>query len=133
MKGCSYMSEHLHDHTNELRRVEGNLHTDDELLCLGELFKVFGERSRIRILSALFESELCVFAISELLGMEQSAVSHQLKILKNARLVDSRRDGKTNVYFLADAHVRAIIDQGYEHIRENEDVCPCITDTSDLK
>jgi ArsR family transcriptional regulator len=127
------MKEFMHDHESEIKKVEGHLHTDEELACLGELFKVFGERSRIRILSALFESELCVFAISELLGMEQSAVSHQLKILKNARLVDSRRDGKTNVYFLADAHVRAIIDQGYEHIRENEDVCPCIIDNSDLK
>ncbi len=127
------MTERIHDHENEIRKVEGHLHTDEELACLGELFKVFGERSRIRILSALFESELCVFAISELLGMEQSAVSHQLKILKNARLVDSRRDGKTNVYFLADAHVRAIIDQGYEHIRENEDACPCIINNSDLK
>ncbi len=118
MKGKSYMSEHLHDHSEEIKKVEGHLPSDGELGRLGELFKVFGERSRIRILYALSESELCVFAIAQLLSMEQSAVSHQLKILKNAHLVDSRRDGKTNVYFLVDSHVRAIIDQGYEHILE---------------
>ena len=118
MKGNSYMNEHIHDHSEEIRRVEGHLPSEDELGALGDLFKVFGERSRIRILYVLSESELCVFAISQLLGMEQSAVSHQLKILKNARLVDSRRDGKTNVYFLADGHVRAIVDQGYEHLKE---------------
>ena len=118
MKGNSYMSGHLHDHTEEIKNVEGHMPSEDELCRLGELFKVFGERSRIRILYALSESELCVFAIAQVLQMEQSAVSHQLKILKNAKLVDSRRDGKTNVYFLADSHVSAIIDQGYEHITE---------------
>lgn len=118
MKGNSFMTEHLHDHSEEIKKVAGHLPSDDELGRLGELFKVFGERSRIRILYALSESELCVFAISQLLEMEQSAVSHQLKVLKNARLVDSRRDGKTNVYFLADSHVRTIIDEGYEHITE---------------
>ena len=118
MKGNSYMTEHIHDHKSEISKVEEHLPSEGELSRLGDLFKVFGERSRIRILYALSESELCVLAIAELLDMEQSAVSHQLKVLKNAHLVDSRRDGKTNVYFLADSHVRTIIDQGYEHISE---------------
>jgi len=112
------MAEHVHDHSEELRKGKEQLPTEDDLKYLCELFKVFGERSRIRILYALSETELCVFAISQLLEMEQSAVSHQLKILKDAHLVDSRRDGKTNVYFLADRHVRTIIEQGYEHIKE---------------
>ncbi len=110
------MTDYIHDHAEELKKVEGHLPAEDELIRLGELFKVFGELSRIKILYALFESELCVYSIAQLLGMEQSAVSHQLKVLKNAHLVDSRRDGKTNVYFLADSHVRTIIDQGFEHI-----------------
>ena len=79
-----------------------------------------GDTTRIRILYALSESELCVCAIAELINMEQSAVSHQLKILKNAKLVSCRRVGKTNLYALADAHVRSIIGQGYEHLTEEE-------------
>ena len=118
MKGNSHMTQHIHDHSKELSPFEGGLPSEEYLGSLGELFKVFGERTRIRILYALSQSELCVFAISQLLDMEQSAVSHQLKILKNAHLVDSRRDGKTNVYFLADSHVQTIIYQGYEHIKE---------------
>ena len=118
MKGNSHMTQHIHDHAKELSPFENGLPSEEYLGSLGELFKVFGERTRIRILYALAQSELCVFAISQLLDMEQSAVSHQLKILKNAHLVDSRRDGKTNVYFLADSHVQTIIYQGYEHIKE---------------
>ncbi len=107
-----------HDHSAVLSEVRG-LMPDDALLCdLGDLFKVFGDTTRMKILFSLFEAELCVCAIAELIGMEQSAVSHQLRILKNARLVSSRREGKTNIYALADAHVRLIIGQGYEHLKE---------------
>ena len=92
----------------------------DELLCdLGDLFKVFGDTTRIRILYSLFESELTVNAITEILGMTQSAISHQLKVLKDANLVDCRREGKTMIYYLADDHVRTIIGQGYEHLTED--------------
>ena len=77
-------------------------------------------RSRIKILYSLFESELCVCAIANLLKMEQSAISHQLKILKDAKLVASRREGKSNIYYLADEHVRLIIGQGYNHLTEEE-------------
>ena len=84
-----------------------------------DLFKVFGDTTRIKILYSLFESELCVCAIAELLSMTQSAISHQLKVLKNAKLVGNRREGKTIIYFLADDHVRSIIGQGYEHLTED--------------
>ena len=107
-----------HDHEAALAAVRIHL-PQDELLCdLGDLFKVFGDTTRIKILYSLFESELCVCAIAELLGMTQSAISHQLKVLKDAKLVCSRRAGKTIFYSLADDHVRLIIDQGYNHITE---------------
>ena len=112
---------HKHNHSELILKV-GELMPDDKVLCdLGDLFKVFGDTTRMKILFSLFESELCVCAIAELLKMEQSAISHQLKILKNAKLVGSRREGKTNIYFLADSHVRSIISQGYEHLTEDEE------------
>lgn len=109
-----------HDHTPILREVQHDL-PSDELLCdLSDLFKIFGDTTRIKILYALFESELCVCAIAELLKMEQSAISHQLKVLKNNKLVGCRREGKTVYYYLLDDHVRSIIGQGYEHLTEDE-------------
>ena len=94
------------------------LPVEDRLYNLAELFKVFGDTTRLRILCVLFESERCVCDIAELLGMTQSAISHQLRILKQARLVRSRREGKQSYYFLADDHVRTILGQGMEHINE---------------
>lgn len=85
---------------------------------LAELFKVFGDGTRIRILYALFESEQCVCDIADRLNMTQSAISHQLRILKQARLVSSRRSGKQIYYSLADDHVRTIIGQGMDHVTE---------------
>lgn len=81
---------------------------------------IFGDTTRIKILYALFESEMCVCAIAELLNMTQSAISHQLSVLKKNSLVSSRREGKTVIYALADDHVRSIIGQGYEHITEDD-------------
>jgi len=107
-----------HSHNVLVREIRGKLPFDEELFTLADLFKIFGDTTRIKILYALFESELCVCAISELLGMTQSATSHQLRVLKDSKLVGSRRDGKTITYFLADDHVRSIIDQGFEHITE---------------
>lgn len=92
---------------------------ENELYDLAELFKVFGDSTRIRILYVLFESDACVCDIANALGMNQSAISHQLKILKQNRLVTSKRDGKSIIYSLADDHVRLIIDQGREHIEED--------------
>ena len=91
---------------------------ENELYDLAELFKVFGDSTRIRILYVLFESDACVCDIANALGMNQSAISHQLKILKQNRLVTGKRDGKSIIYSLADHHVRLIIDQGREHIEE---------------
>ena len=91
----------------------------DELLCdLGDLFKLFGDTTRIKILYSLFESELCVCDLAKLLGVTQSAVSHQLRALKDAKLVRFRRAGKTVFYALDDDHVRSILGQGMEHVNE---------------
>ena len=112
------MQRTVHNHDAMLITVRKGM-PPDELLCdLGDLFKVFGDTTRIRILYSLFESEMCVCAIAELLGMTQSAISHQLKVLKDTRLVGNRREGKTIIYFLADDHVRSIIGQGFEHLTE---------------
>ena len=107
-----------HDHSKLLHDVDSQMPDDVTLSELSELFSVFGDTTRIKILWALFESEMCVCAIAELLKMTQSAISHQLKLLRHAKLVNSRRDGKTIYYFLADDHVRSIINQGMEHISE---------------
>ena len=91
---------------------------ENELCDLAELFKVFGDSTRIRILFVLFESEVCVCDIADALNMTQSAISHQLQILKQSKLVKARREGKSIFYSLADDHVRTIIAQGQEHIEE---------------
>ncbi len=95
-----------------------NMPDEDTLYDVAELFKVFGDSTRIRILSALFDSELCVYDIAESLNMTQSAISHQLRILKQSKLVGNRREGKQIFYFLADDHVRTIIKQGIDHVEE---------------
>lgn len=110
--------EHIHDHSKEINVVKKELPNDSLLCDLGDIFKLFGDTTRIKILYALLESELCVCAICELLGMEQSAISHQLRILKNANLVTSKRSGKMSIYSLADEHVREIIELGFEHLTE---------------
>ena len=101
-----------------MEKVRRELPGEDTLYDLTELFRIFGDSTRVRILYVLFESEMCVCDIAALLGLTQSAVSHQLRALKNVRLVKSRREGKTVFYSLADDHVKTIIDQGLEHVRE---------------
>ena len=105
-------------HPDILSRVQRAIPDEDTLYDLTELFRIFGDSTRVRILYVLFESEMCVCDIAELLGMTQSAISHQLRALKNARLVKARREGKTVFYALADDHVKTIIDQGLEHVLE---------------
>lgn len=105
-------------HQELLKIVEETLPDEVELYNLAELFKVFGDSTRIRILFVLFEAEVCVCDLAQALNMTQSAISHQLKILKQSKLVKSRRDGKSVFYSLADGHVRTIIAQGREHIEE---------------
>lgn len=117
MNGGSFV---LHNHNETLKAVRSQLPPDETLNQLAELFKIFGDPTRVKILYSLFESELCVCAIAELLGMTQSAISHQLKVLKDANLVTFRREGKTIYYSLADDHVNLIIAQGYNHITEGE-------------
>ena len=113
--------EHSHKHSEILEKVKNELPTDELLCDLSDLFKLFGDATRIKILYSLLESPMCVCAIAELLGMTQSAISHQLKILKDANLVGNRREGKTIYYFLSDDHVRTVIAQGFEHLIEKEE------------
>ena len=110
--------EYIHIHEDIVEQVNQNMPDEEILYDLAELFKIFGDSTRIKILYVLFESEMCVCDIAQLLNMNQSAISHQLKILKQSRLVKSRRDGKAVFYSLADSHVRTIINQGMEHIEE---------------
>ncbi len=110
--------ETFQTHEEILKLVNEQMPDEDELYDLAELFKVFGDSTRIRILYVLFEAEVCVCDLAQALHMTQSAVSHQLKILKQSKLVKSRREGKSVFYSLADGHVRTIIAQGREHINE---------------
>ena len=110
--------DHTEIHEEQIRMIAEKMPDLDELYDLAELFKVFGDSTRIRILFALFQSDICVCDLAETLQMTQSAVSHQLKILKQAKLVRSRREGKSVIYSLADEHVRIIINAGREHIEE---------------
>ena len=111
------MSECHHDHIHpDLQALDRMMPSVDDLYDLSELFRVFGDSTRIRILYALFESELCVCDLAELLGMTQSAVSHQLRTLKDAKLVRFRREGKSILYSLDDHHVRQILSVGLEHL-----------------
>lgn len=105
-------------HEDLLKIVNDTMPEETELYDLAELFKVFGDSTRIRILFVLFEAEVCVCDLAKVLNMTQSAISHQLRILKANKLVNSRREGKSVFYSLADGHVRTIIAQGREHIEE---------------
>lgn len=119
--------EHIHGiecceteevHESLLQIVREKMPAEEELYNLAELFKVFGDSTRIRILFVLFESEVCVCDLARALNMTQSAISHQLRILKQNKLVKNRREGKSIFYSLADDHVRTIIAQGLDHIEE---------------
>ncbi len=105
-------------HQDAVDRVRGLLPRDETLYDLAELFKIFGDSTRVKILYALLESELCVCDIAKLLEVSQSAVSHQLRVLKGSKLVKFRREGKVVYYSLADEHVTRILSQGMEHILE---------------
>jgi Predicted transcriptional regulators len=111
---CDYIC--VHDLA--VKTVQEQMPTEELLNDLSEFYKVFGDITRIRILYVLFELEVCVCDIAQLLNMSQSAISHQLRTLRKAKLVKSRREGKTVFYSLADSHVRTIIGQGIDHITE---------------
>ena len=106
------------DHQEAIRQASANMPDEEILYDLAELFKIFGDSTRIKILYALFDTELCVCDIAQLLNMSQSAISHQLRCLKQSKLVKYRREGKTVFYSLSDGHVRTILDQGIEHVEE---------------
>lgn len=105
-------------HQEVVSRVKKLMPEEEKLYDLAELFKVFGDTTRVRILCALFESEMCVCDISILLGMTQSSISHQLRVLKSAKLVKNRKEGKVVYYSLDDEHIKYIFEQGLEHISE---------------
>lgn len=109
---CNFIHEEVVD------KVKGKMPEDEKLYDLAELFKVFGDTTRIKILYALFEEEMCVCDIADLLNMTQSAISHQLRVLKQARLVKFRKEGKVVYYSLDDNHINQIFNCGLCHIEE---------------
>ncbi|WP_054648814.1 ArsR/SmtB family transcription factor [Salidesulfovibrio brasiliensis] len=113
-QACSHTSSH-HDNVD---KVHKNMLTEKEFLFMAELFKALGDYTRVRILHALSVSELCVCALAEVLEMSQSAISHQLRLLRAARLVRYRKEGKNVFYALDDEHVEMLLKQGFAHISE---------------
>lgn len=107
-----------HHHEDVIKKVEESIPGEEDMYDLAELYKVFGDTTRIKILSVLRLQEMCVCDIADSLSMTQSAISHQLRVLKQMDLVKNRRDGKTIFYSLADDHIVGILDMGLEHIRE---------------
>ncbi len=111
---CDFM----HAHPDDIGQITSAMPDEGTIIDLAELFKTFGDSTRIKILTALSVGELCVCDLSKVVGMTMSAVSHQLKILKTAKLVSVRREGKAAFYSLADSHVMTMLRQGIEHINE---------------
>ena len=107
-------------HSGAVERVKAAMPDEDMLYDAAELFKVFGDSTRTRILSALFIEELCVCDIAEILGMTKSAVSHQLRTLRQTKIVKARRSGKEIFYSLDDDHISRIYKTAMEHLREND-------------
>lgn len=108
----------LHIDEEMVAKVNETMPPEEEMQDLAEFFKVFGDATRLKILYVLKCSEMCVYDIANLVGMSQSAISHQLRVLKQMDLVKNRRDGKTIYYSLADAHIVTILSQGLDHIEE---------------
>lgn len=105
-------------HKDMIQKVKELLPKEELIKELADFYKVFGDATRVKILCVLLESEMCVCDLAELLEMTQSAISHQLRVLKQIKLVKNRREGKTVYYSLADGHIQNIISQGMEHIQE---------------
>lgn len=107
-----------HIHPEALQKAQSHMPAADTLRDLADLFKLFADVTRVRILHALFRSEMCVCDIAQLLGMGQSAISHQLRLLKQSKLVKNRREGQTVFYSLADEHVKTVFKQALAHVEE---------------
>lgn len=105
-------------HDDMIQKVKEKMPAQELLHELADFYKVFGDATRVKILCVLLQSEMCVCDLAELLEMTQSAISHQLRVLKQMKLVKNRREGKTVYYSLADGHIQTIISQGMEHIQE---------------
>ena len=118
-KGEFFLADIHPEHAHIIEQTKANMPSEEILEKTAEVFKVFGDKTRIRILSALSEGEMCVCCICEILGMSQSAVSHQRSVLKSARLIKSRREGKQMYYSLDDAHIGAILCSGISHVEED--------------
>ena len=111
-------TEYITINKETANEIENKMPEESKLYELADLFKVFGDSTRINILYVLFENDMCVYDIANILNMTQSAISHQLRILKQNRLVRFRKEGKTVLYTLADEHVFTILRQGIEHVEE---------------
>lgn len=105
-------------HEKVILQVKNTLPNDDDLQNLGDMLKIFGDKTRLKILFALLESQMCVCDISVLLNMTKSAISHQLRVLKQSKLVKFKKVGQRVYYSICDDHVKHILDQGLEHIKE---------------
>ena len=110
--------DYIHAHADIIASVRQQMPDEELLYNLADLFKIFGDSTRIKILYVLMESEMCVCDIAQLLNMTQSSISHQLRVLKQSHLVKFRREGKTIFYSLLDEHVYRILNQGMEHVIE---------------
>ncbi len=110
--------EKMHAHEHLVHQIEHGMPSEGIIRDLADFYKVFGDVTRVKILCALFQAESCVCGLAEAVGMTQSAVSHQLRVLKQMKLVKNRREGKTIYYSLADSHIQSILNQGMEHITE---------------
>ncbi|MBQ8232821.1 MAG: helix-turn-helix transcriptional regulator [Lachnospiraceae bacterium] len=111
-------NNYLYVKEETIAQINEKMPPEEELQDLAEFFKVFGDTTRLKVLNVLLCSEMCVLDIAGILGMSQSAISHQLRILKQMGLVKNRRDGKTIFYSLADSHIVTILSQGLDHIEE---------------
>ncbi len=111
-------NEYIHVDRQTLEIIDEKMPPEEELQNLAEFFKVFGDGTRLKILYVLLSTEMCVYDIAAVLGMSQSAISHQLRVLKQMDLVKNRREGKTIFYSLADSHIVTILSQGQDHIEE---------------
>lgn len=106
-------------HEDKAKEIQRNMEKEEDIIDLADFFKVLGDSTRMKIISVLFENELCVCDIAYVLNMTQSAISHQLRVLKSARLVKNRKEGKTVFYSLDDEHVMNIFDLGMIHLKHS--------------
>lgn len=110
--------EYIHIHKDIVDKVKTILPNEELLYDLADFYKVFADSTRIKILYALLQSEMCVCDLAQILNASQSAISHQLRMLKQMKLVKYRREGKAIFYSLSDDHIQNILNQGFEHISE---------------